>query len=362
MTKKEIRLNAGDPDVEAPQYAINEVLVSIIEGGKNTHYPHHTDIPNKFTQAVVGYYKKFTGVEYDPKYVLPAAGSSAALYTALAAVLEKGDEVLMFNPYYMGHTAIFNGMGVKMNMVPLRRELNYHPEPEDIKKAVTKKTKAILLCNPANPTGTVYNEVECKAIGDAAVDHDLAILADEIYLHFVYDNNKFVSIASLSEEYKERTIGIMSFSKTFSMTGWRLGYDIVPEKYIKKAQLIAGLTAPRPATFVFKAGIACLQGDFKYVEERRQEYMARRDYFCNAVNDLGWPCHVFEGAFYAWFDAASTGLSSQEFLNKLYESQNVLLSPGDRFGADGFIRVPLTQPVPVLKEVVKRLKTFKDEL
>jgi aminotransferase len=362
LPKKEIRLNAGDPDVEAPQYAINEALVSIIEGGKNTHYPHHTDIPDQFCAAVVDYYKHFTGVQYDPKDVLPAAGSSAALYTALAAVLEKGDEVMLFKPYYMGHTSIFTGMGVKMNLVPLKKELGYHPEPEDIKKAVTKKTKAILLCNPANPTGTVFTEAECKAVGDAAVDHDLAIFADEIYLHYTYDDHKFVSVASLSDAYKERTLGIMSFSKSFSMTGWRLGYDIVPEKYMEKAKLIAGLTAPRPATFVFKAGIACLRGDYKYVEERRQEYMARRNYFCKAVDGLGWPCHLFEGAFYAWFDATSTGLSSNEFLAKLKESQNVLLSPGDRFGADGFIRVPLVQPVPVLKEVVKRLKAFKESL
>lgn len=362
MPKKEIKLNAGDPDVEAPQYAINAALMSIIEGGKNTHYPHHTDIPQKFSEAVVDYYKKFTGVEYDTKYVLPAAGSSAALYTALAAVLEKGDEVMLFSPYYMGHTSIFNGMGVKMNMVPLKKELGYHPEPEDIKKAVTKKTKAILLCNPGNPTGTVFTEKECKAVGDAAVDHDLAIFADEIYLHYVYDDHKFVSIASLNDAYKERTLAIMSFSKTFSMTGWRLGYDIVPEKYLKKAQLVAGLTAPRPATFVFNAGIACLRGDFKYVEERRLEYMARRNYFCKAVDDLGWPCHMFEGAFYAWFDVKDTGLGSQAFLDKLHKSQNVALSPGDRFGADGFIRVPLVLPVPQLKEVVKRLKEFKAEL
>ncbi len=361
MPKEEIRLNAGDPDVEAPQYAINTALKAIIEGGPNTHYPHYTDIPDQFNEAVVDYYEKFTGVRYETKNVLPAAGSSAALYTALAAVLEKGDEVVLFKPYYMGHTKIFKGMGVKVNMVPLKKELGYHPEPEDIKAAVTPKTKAILVCNPANPTGTVFSEAECKVIGDVSVDNDLGIFADEIYLHFVYDK-KFVSIASLSEEYKARTINIMSFSKTFSMTGWRLGYDIVPDMYLEKAKLIAGLTAPRPATFVFKAGISCLRGDFKYVDERRAVYKARRDYFCKAVDDLGWPCHMFDGAFYAWFDVTSTGLGSQEFLKKLHKEQNVLLSPGDRFGADGFMRVPLIKPVPVLEEVVGRLKEFKSGL
>jgi aspartate/methionine/tyrosine aminotransferase len=359
LPKTEIRLNAGDPDVEAPQYAINEALKAIIEGGKYTHYPHYSGIPEKFNEEVVAYYKRFTGVEYETKNVLPAAGSSAALYTALAAVLEKGDEILMFTPYYSGHARIFKGMGVKTNIVPLKKELGYHPDPEDIKAAVTKKTRGVLLCNPSNPTGTVFTEAECKVIGDASVDNDMAIFADEIYLHFTYDDNKFVPIAALSEAYKERTLAIMSFSKTFSMTGWRLGYDIVPEKYLEKAKMIAGLTAPRPATFVFSAGIACLQGDFKYVDERRAEYKKRRDYFCKAVGDLGWPSHMIEGAFYAWFDITSTGQNSLEFLAKLKAEQNVALSPGSNFGADGFIRVPLIRPVPVLKDVVSRLKEFK---
>lgn len=362
MSKEYIKLNAGDPDVEAPQHAINEALLGIIEGGVNTHYPHYSGYPDKFCEAVVNYYQKFTGTEYEPKNIVPAAGSSAALYVALASVLEKGDEVMLFSPYYLGHTRIFNGMGIKVNLIPLNVETNYHPEIDDIVSGVTPKTKAILVCNPANPTGTVFTEAECKTIGDTAVDNDLAIFADEIYLHFVYDNNKFVSIASLKEEYKERTLNIMSFSKTFSMTGWRLGYNIVPERYLEKANLVRSLTAPRPATFVYRMGVACLNSDFKYVEDRRIEYEDRRNYFCKAVNDLGWQCHVFEGAFYAWFDARSTGLSSAQFIEKLQNSQNISLSPGDRFGSDGFIRVPLVRPVQILEDVLDRLKEFKSSL
>ncbi|MBD3172540.1 aminotransferase class I/II-fold pyridoxal phosphate-dependent enzyme [Candidatus Bathyarchaeota archaeon] len=362
MSKEFIKLNAGDPDVEAPQYAINEALIGIIEGGKNTHYPHYSGYPDQFKEAVVDYYKNFTGVEYETKNVVPAAGSSAALYVALSACLEKGDEVLMFTPYYMGHANIFNGMGVKMNMVPLYRDRNYHPDVDEIAEHVTSKTKAALICNPANPTGTVFTAEELKTIGDLAVDHDFALLADEIYLHFIYDDNEFVSTAGLSDAYKDSTINIMSFSKTFSMTGWRMGYDIVPERYLEKANLIRGMSAPRPATFVYRMGVACLRGDFKYVEERCAEYKRRRDYFCKAVDDLGWPCHMFEGAFYAWFDIRDTGLGSQEFLKRLNDDQNVALSPGDRFGADGFIRVPLVQPVPVLEEVVDRLEEFKTSL
>jgi aminotransferase len=249
-----------------------------------------------------------------------------------------------------------------MNLVPLEKETNYHPDVDKIAEAVTPKTKAALVCNPSNPTGTVFNEDELKTVGDLAVDKDFAIFADEIYLHFIYDDNKFVSIASLSDEIKERTLCIMSFSKTFSMTGWRLGYDIIPDSYLERANLFRGMAAPRPATFVYRAGIACLRGDFKYVEERKMEYEKRRNYFTKAVDDLGWPCHKFEGAFYAWFNITSTGMGSREFLDKLEKTQKVRLSPGDRFGADGFIRVPLVQPVPVLEDVVERLKSFRDSL
>ena len=157
----------------------------------------------------------------------------------------------------------------------------------------------------------MFTPKELKATGDLSVDHDLGIYSDEIYLHFTYDDNKFTSTASLNDAHKERTINIMSFSKTFSMTGWRLGYDIVPNKYFEKAKLIAGLTAPMPATFVFKAGISCLRGDFKYVDERRAAYDERRKYFCKAADAIdGLECDLFDGAFYAWIDATSTGLGS----------------------------------------------------
>ncbi|MFH1179458.1 MAG: aminotransferase class I/II-fold pyridoxal phosphate-dependent enzyme, partial [Candidatus Bathyarchaeota archaeon] len=312
-----------------------------------------------FKKAVVDYYRQF-GPEYETGQVIPTAGSSAALYIALATTLKAGDEVLLWNPFYAGHKWILDEMGVKMNLAPLLPETNYHPDLEATAEAVTDKTKAVIICNPGNPTGTVFNEKELRAITDIALEHDLAILSDEIYLHYVYDDNKFISTASLGEEVKERTINIMSFSKTFSMTGWRLGYDIVPEKYLDKAKRVFSMTGPRPANFVYAAGIAALRGDFSYVEARRNVYEQRRNYFCKAIDALGFPCHMFEGAFYAWFDARSTGLSSDELVKGLNEQENCLLSPGSWFGEgyDGFIRVPLVRPVPILEEVVNRVEGY----
>ncbi len=357
-----IKLNAGDPDVEAPKWVVEAALEAIRKGGVWTHYGG-ADIPRQFQKAVVDYYSGF-GPVYEPEEVVPTAGSSAALYIALATVLDPGDEILLFEPSYRGHYNILREMGVKMSVAPMARDDDYHPDLEALPDYVGPETKAVLICNPNNPTGTVFTEGELRVIGDLATDHEMTILSDEIYLHFVYDDNEFVSTASL-EGLKDHTINIMSFSKTFSMTGWRLGYLIVPEGYFPKARKIAGMVAPRPATFVYAAGVAALKGPTSYVEERRRAYDERRRYFCMAVDEIeGLSCHLFEGSFYAWFDARSHGLGSQEFCDRLEKQENVALSPGHTFGLnqDGFVRVPLVQPVPVLERVVERLDRFVESL
>ena len=362
MSKPNIVLNAGDPDVEAPKYAVDAALDAIKKGGNWTHYGGE-DIPKQFRNSVVEYYKKWIGPEYNEQNVIPVAGSSAALYIALASVLKEGDEILLWEPSYSNHYVMLRDMGIKLNIAELPRENKYHMDIHKLSNYVTKKTKVVLVCNPNNPTGTVYKKKEIEAVGDLAEDHDLTILSDEIYLHYVYDNNKFVAPSTIGN-LKERTINIMSFSKTFSMTGWRLGYVIAPDRYIKKAQTVARLTAARPATFIYAAGDACLNSDFKYVDERRKEYQARRDYFCKEVDKIGYPCHIFEGAFYAWFDARKTKLKSNEFISKFKKSENVSLSSGSAFGTkqEGFIRVPMVKPIPILKEVVDRLSRFTKTL
>jgi aminotransferase len=361
MPKPYIRLNAGDPDVEAPKYAVDAALDAIKKGGEWTHYGG-TEIPKSFRDAVVDYYKKWIGPEYKESQVLPLAGSSAALYVALASVLKEGDEILLWEPSYSNHYVMLRDMGIKMNIAELSNG-KYHMDTDNLEDHVTKKTKAVLVCNPNNPTGTVYDKKEIEAVGDLAEDHDLAIFSDEIYLHYVYDGKKFVAPSTIGN-LRDRTINIMSFSKTFSMTGWRLGYVIVPDRYLAKAQTVARLTAPRPATFVYPAGVACLRGDFKYVDERRKEYQARRDYFTTAIDKMGMPCHRFEGAFYAWFDARKYKLTSNEFIARLEKEENVTLSSGSAFGTkqEGFVRVPMTAPIPVLREVVERVDSFTKKL
>ncbi len=362
MSKTFINLNAGDPDVEAPKCVKDAVLDAVKEGGRWTHYGG-AEIPQLFREAVVDYYKTF-GPEYKPENVIPTAGSSAALYVALATILERGDEILLWEPSYSGHYTLLGNMGVKMSVAPLMKETGFHPDLDTLEECVTPKTKAVLICNPNNPTGTVFTEKELKGIGEIAIDHDMAIFSDEIYLHFIYNDNKFTSTASL-DGLGERTLNIMSFSKTFSMTGYRLGYVIAPDKYVERATTVARMTAPRPATFVYAGGTAALRNGMSYVEERRLAYDERRKYFCDAIDNIdGLGCKRFEGAFYAWFDIGNLGISSVDFVNGLREQENVSVRPGKVFGlnTDSYVRVALVQPVPVLKETSDRIDRYVKSL
>ncbi len=360
-SKPLINLNAGDPDVEAPKAVKDAVMDALKKGGNWTHYGGR-DIPKQFREAVVDYYKTI-GPEYKDSNVLPTAGSSAALYVALATILDKGDELLMWEPSYSGHFGLMSRMGLKSSVAPLLKETEFHPDVDTLNDYVSPKTKAVLICNPNNPTGTVFTKKELEGIGEIAEENDLAIFSDEIYLHFVYDDNVFTAPSSIG--FEDRTINIMSFSKTFSMTGYRLGYVIVPDRYLEKATVIQGLTAARPATFVYAGGVAALRSDMSYVEERCKVYDERRNYFCKAIDAVdGLTCDLFEGAFYAWFSIEDLGIGSVEFCDRLMKEENVGLRPGKNFGMniDGYVRVPLIRSIPELKQAVARIENFVSNL
>lgn len=360
MSKSFLNLDSGDPDIEAPKCVKEAIIKALKEGGAWTHYGGK-DIPRQFQETVVDYYKTI-GPEYKPENVIPTAGSSIALYMVLTTVFDKGDEILLWEPSYSGHYSLLKNMGIKMSVAPLKEETGWHPDMDTLQEYVSPKTKGVLICNPNNPTGTVFKKEELQAVGDLAVDHDLTIFSDEIYLHFVYDDNKFVSTASL-DGLKERTINIMSFSKTFSMTGYRLGYTIVPDKYIEKVTLAHDL-ATRPTTFVYAGGIAALKSDFTYVEKRKKTYEERVDYICNALNEVdGISCIPSEGAFYAWFNIKDLGIGSDEFCTRL-RKEEVGMRPGKRFGlkTDHYVRAALVRPVSELKEVVAKVKNVVNSL
>ncbi|NQT07648.1 aminotransferase class I/II-fold pyridoxal phosphate-dependent enzyme [Candidatus Bathyarchaeota archaeon] len=351
----DIRLSGGDPDFEAPPHVKEAAIAAIREGGPWTHYSF-SGVP-EFKEAVVEYYSKY-GVKYDPSNVYPTAGSSPALMAVIANLLGPGDECVVFDPTFGTHFRTPPLFGATVSHVPLDVE-GFHMDPDTLRKKVSDRSKLMILCNPNNPAGTVYTRKELQAIADVAAEHDIVVLADEIYNEFVYDDRKHIAFPSLSD-MKERTVVVMSFSKNFAMTGWRLGYYIAPDALAEKLGRLR--VAAAPTTFVQKAGAAALTGPYEPVKEMREEYDKRRRYFVKRLNELdGISCHMFEGAFYAYPDIKELGIPSAKFVEEFAKKEKVLLSDGSRFGpeiAPGHLRIPLVLPVEVLETVATRMERY----
>lgn len=350
-----LRLSAGDPDFEAPAHVKEAVMKAIREGGRWTHYGG-ARLP-EFREAVVNYYSKY-GVKYDPSEVYATPGSGPALTLVLAGILEPGDESITFDPTYGSHFRTPPRFGAKVVQVPLNKGV-FHLDPEELRKSVTDKSKMIIICNPNNPAGTVHTREELEAIAEVAIENDLVVLADEIYNEFIYDGRKHVAISSL-DGMKERTIVVMSFSKTFAMTGWRLGYYIAPAELAEKIRRVPFGAAP--AAFVVKAGAEALSGSFEPVRKMCEEYDRRRRFMVKRLNEIeGISCHMFEGAFYAYPDIKELGISSAQFLQDFAEKEKVRLSDGSRYGpvvAQGHLRIPLVKPIDVLETVASKMDGF----
>ena len=350
-----IRLPGGDPDFEAPPHVKEAAIRGIKEGGLYTHYAFG-GVP-EFKEAVVNYYSKY-GVRYNPDDVYTAAGSSAALNMVIANILEPGDECITFDPTFSAHHQMPANFGAKVVQVPLNYG-NYHLDPDELRKRVTEKSRLIILCNPNNPAGTVYTRSELQAIADVAAENDILVLADEIYNEFIYDGREHIAFSSLPE-MKERTIVVMSFSKTFAMTGWRLGYYIAPDEL--KDRFTRMPIGARATSFVQLAGAAALDGPFDAVREMCSEYDRRRRFMVKRLNEIdGVLCHMFEGAFYAYPNIRELGIPSTKFVEDFMEKEKVIISDGSRYGpvvAQGHLRIPLVLPVEVLAEVGQRMERY----
>ena len=365
-----IYLAGGDPNFASPPHIRDACIKAIIEG--YTHYAPTAGIP-EFKEAIVDYYAKF-GVRYDPSQIFASAGGSAALHIPLAGLLKPGDEAIVFDPSYAHYFEEPPTLGAKVVPVPLS-EPGFHLDPEDLKKRVTDKSKMIIICNPSNPTGTVFTRDELKAIADVAIDNDLVVVSDEFYSEFVYDGREYTAISSL-DGMKERTIVVIGATKMFAFTGWRLACTITPEEYhhVRPPRF----SAARPSTFVQVAGAVGFRAMLEplgkgVMKEWVEEYDRRRRVFCSRLDEIdGVSCHTFEGAFYAYPDVSSFGVSVQEFVERLMKEEKLNVANGERFGgvrflgekslAYGHIRPALVQDVDVLEEAADRIERFTKSL
>jgi len=352
-----ISLGIGEPDFVTP-WNIREAAIFSLEKGR-TGYTSNLGLP-KLRDAIASYVGRNFGVVYDGQTeVLVSVGVSEAIDVALRALLDPGDEVLYHEPCYVSYgpsVVLAHGRPVA---VPVHEADDFRLRADELEKRITPRSKVLLLNFPTNPTGGVMPREALEEIADVCRRHDLIVLSDEIYAELTYDGAKHVSIASLPG-MRERTVFLHGLSKGWAMTGFRIGYACAPRPLIEammKIHQYAILCAPITAQC---AAIEALENGDAAVVKMRGEYELRRNFITSALNDMGLRCHRPRGAFYAFPDIRSTGLSSRDFAMRLLKEEKVAVVPGGAFGpqGEGFVRCSYATSLAQIKIAMARMARF----
>lgn len=355
-----VSLGVGEPDF-VTSWAVREAAILSLEQGY-TSYTANAGLP-ELRKEIAAYVDRSFRVQYSPEdEIIVTVGASQALDIALRAITDPGDEVIVVEPSFVSYAPLVALAGGTPVIVNTDKAHDFKVQVAELEKAVTDKTKALIICSPNNPTGTMLNAKDLAAIAEFAKKHDILVLSDEIYSELVYDE-EFISMASLPE-MRERTILINGFSKGFAMTGWRLGFVCAPREIAKamlKIHQYAMMCAPTMSQY---AALEALRNGREDVIEMRNSYRRRRNYFVQSMNEIGLECHIPGGAFYAFPSIKSTGLSSEEFAERLLLEEKVAVVPGNAFGesGEGHIRCSYASSMAQLQEAVKRMKRFLDRL
>jgi len=355
--KDVISLGIGEPDFVTPWH-IREAAVYSLEKGR-TGYTSNLGAP-RLRRAIASYVEKHFSVEYNPHdEIIVTVGVSEAIDIALRALLNPGDEVLYHEPCYVSYSpSILLAGGVPVP-VATRAEEEFSLKASDLEKAVTPRTRVLMLNFPTNPTGAVMPLEELKKIAAFAVKHDLVVLTDEIYSELTYDEVTHHSIAALPG-MKERTIFLHGFSKAFAMTGWRIGYACGPADIIEAMMKIHQYSILCAPIMAQEAAIEALERGARSMKRMKEEYRLRRNFIVSSLNEAGIPCHLPKGAFYVFPDIRGTGLASREFALKLLQEKKVAVVPGTAFGpgGEGYVRCSYATALDQIKIAVERIADF----
>lgn len=352
-----ISLSIGEPDFVTP-WAIREAGIYSLEQG-NTHYsPNQGFI--ELREAISRYLKKRFKLNYQPKsQVIVTVGGSEAIDIAVRSVVNPGDEVIIPEPCFVAYKSCVLLAGGVPVTIATRSEDNFVLLPEQLKAAITPKTKLLMIGYPNNPTGAVMSREQLQAIVDVIKDLPILVLSDELYAELSYEPASHCSIAEL-DGMIDRTILIGGFSKAFAMTGWRIGYVCGPEVLLASMNKIHQYIIMSSPTTAQEAAIEALHHSNDHVEPMRQEYNRRRRFIVHACNEMGLPCFEPLGAFYAFPNISSTGLGSNEFCERFLKEEKVAIVPGTAFGecGEGFVRISYAASLENIREAMIRLKRF----
>lgn len=356
-----ISLGVGEPDFQTPWH-IRQAGIKSLEDGK-TKYTSNWGLA-ELRREVARYMKDMTGVGYDPQSeVLISVGGSEAIDAAVRALVGAGDEVLIVEPCFVCYEPIVKLAGGTPVGISTKAENRFRLTADELKSHITERTKLLILPYPGNPTGAIMEKDDLEAIAEVLRGTDIAVVSDEIYSELTYTGNRHVSISSL-DGMAERTVVINGFSKTYSMTGWRLGFACGPAPILKqmtKIHQFAIMSAPTTSQY---AAIEALKNGRHDIEMMVEEYDMRRRLIVNGFRSLGLDCFEPQGAFYAFPSIKSTGMSSEEFCEKLLYSKKVAIVPGNAFGesGEGHVRASYCYSVEHIKEALRRIGEFLEEI
>ena len=356
-----ISLGVGEPDFPTP-WQIRQAGIRSLEKGQ-TKYTSNWGLA-QLREELARYMKRKYDLSYEPhKEILVTVGGSEAIDMCIRAVVEAGDEVIIPQPSYVCYEPAVNLAGGKAVIVETKAENEFKLTKQELLDNLTPKTKVLILPYPCNPTGAIMERADLEALAEVLRDKDIVVISDEIYAELTFGDTRHVSIAAIDGMW-ERTLVVNGFSKTFSMTGWRLGYACGPEvlmEQIVKIHQYMIMCAPTTSQY---AAIEALRSCDDAVEEMREEYDVRRRLLVHGFNKLGLTCRDPKGAFYAFPSIQSTGMTSDEFCERLLTAKGVALVPGTAFGAsgEGFVRASYCYSHAHLKEALKRIGEFLEEL
>jgi len=351
-----VGFGAGEPDFDTPQHIKDAAARALAEGF--TKYTPSSGIP-ELRQAIADKFKRENGLSYKPSQIIVSCGGKHSCYNAILATCEEGDEVIIPSPYWLSYPEMVKLAAATSVIVPTSDKTEFKVTPEQLRQAITPRTRLFILNTPSNPTGTVYTPDEVKALGDLCVERGVLILSDEIYEHLLYDGAVHRSVAGFSAAHYEHTIVAHGFAKAWSMTGWRLGFLAAPEPIAKAIDAVQSHSTSNPTSFAQKGAVAALTGPQDHLEGWLAEYAKRRSVAHAKLNAMpGVSCVNAKGAFYLFPNIAGTGLKSSEFCARLLEQEKVAAVPGIAFGADDYVRISYATSLANIEKGLERMEKF----
>ncbi len=349
---------AGEPDFDTPR-AIKAACIAALEEGRVCYTPASGLM--ELRKLVAEKFIRENGIATSPQQVVVAPGAKFSVFSAVAALCGPGDEVILPAPYWLSYPEIVGATGARVTVIPTRAENNYEPDPAELEAAITENTRLLILTTPNNPTGAVYRRETLEKIAEIAVRRNVMVLSDEIYEKLTYDAQApHVSIASLNPEINERTITVNGFSKTYAMTGWRLGYLSAPLWLTKRIIAFQSHTTSNATTFAQYGALAALRGEAESeVRAMCAAFASRRDLVYDQIRDIpGVRCTRPQGAFYLLCDISSFGLDSVTFCKRLLQEKQLAAIPCTAFGAEYCIRLSYACSEENIRKAAARLREF----